>query len=195
MKIKNLNLILFLIGLSSFLLISTRLLTTGTKQGNLPSIIYIIVFIFSTFCFMMDLKKRYKVQRNVIQFKLKSLHSKYLTLASLSLFFCSMWLIPISRPYKIPLIAYCLLLSAYIFTLSQMKSGICKDGVICLGVFIKLSEIEFTSINKETKTLNIKFNSTGRSESLEFEEGISTQIEEFFAVGSALEKPSWQLDI
>lgn len=180
MNIKNLSKILLFIGIASFLLISILLLTTDISLNNLPTIIFIIVTIFLACFAFFDLKKRLSVQYNVIQFKLHSPHKTYLLLASIALLFCGMPLISILRSYSIYLLAFCFLFSAYLFSLSRMKNGICKDGIIYFGAFFKLSDLEFISINKETNALNLKMKPLGKDVTFMFEKEFTTEIEFFF---------------
>lgn len=180
MNIKNLGKILLFIGIASFLLISILLLTPGTNLNNLPTIIFIVVNIFSACAIFFDLKKRLKARHYVIQLKLNSPHKTYLLLASIALLFCSVSIISISRSYNIYLLAYCYLLSTYLFTLSRMKNGICKDGIVIFGIFFKLSELVFISINKETNTLNVRVKPLGKDVIFMFEKEFTTDIETFF---------------
>ena len=180
MKKKNLGKILLFIGIASFLLISILLLTPGTNLNNLPTIIFIVVNIISACAIFFDLKKRLKAQQHVILLKLNSPHETYLVLASIALLFGSVSIISISRSYNIYLLTYCLLLSTYVFTLSRMKNGICKDGIVVFGLFFKLSELVFISINKETNTFNVRIKPFGKDVIFMFEKEFTTEIETFF---------------
>ncbi len=177
---KKLGKILLFIGIASFLLISILLLTPGTNLNNLPTIIFIVVNIISACAIFFDLKKRLKAQQHVVLLKLNSPHETYLVLASIALLFGSVSIISISRSYNIYLLTYCLLLSTYVFTLSRMKNGICKDGIVVFGLFFKLSELVFISINKETNTFNVRIKPFGKDVIFMFEKEFTTEIETFF---------------